>query len=92
MRRIGLWRALGRPEARLHGHPVPRERRRRAAEAVTSSPEQPRPWLLEGTGLDDGATFGEFVGGFGTEIDATPPDSPPGTTVLAEIPNLFGRG
>ena len=31
------------------------------------------PWLLDGTGLDDGATFGEFVGGFGMEIDARTP-------------------
>ena len=50
------------------------------------------PWLWEGTGLSEGSTFGEFVGGFGTEIDATTRDSPPGTIVVAEIVDIFGPG
>ena len=36
--------------------------------------------------------LGEEVGGFGIEIDSTTPDSPPGTKVLARIPDLFGPG
>ncbi len=30
------------------------------------------------------------MGGYGIEIDATTPDSPPGTKVIAVIPSLFG--
>ena len=33
-----------------------------------------------------------MVGGYGIEIDATTADSPPGTTVIAVIPDLFGPG
>ena len=50
------------------------------------------PWLFEGTGIENGDTLGEEVGGFGIEIDTTTPLSPPGTKVLAVIPNLFGPG
>jgi len=45
-------------------------------------------WVYEGTGLRDGSTFGRY----GIEIDATGPGSPPGTIVLARIPNLLGPG
>ena len=34
----------------------------------------------------DGSAFGRY----GIEIDARTPDSPPGTQLLAEIPNLVG--
>ena len=44
------------------------------------------PWLWEETGLTEGSTVGDAVGGYGIEIDATTPDSPPGTLILAEIP------
>ena len=50
------------------------------------------PWLLAGTGLGDGSTFGQELGGYGIEIDQTTPFTPPGTIVLAEIPDLFGPG
>jgi hypothetical protein len=50
------------------------------------------PWLFEGTGIENGDTLGEEVGGFGIEIDTTTPLSPQGTKVLAVIPNLFGPG
>jgi hypothetical protein len=50
------------------------------------------PWLFEGTGLVDGSTFGDVVGGFGIEIDQTTVFTPPDTLVLAEIPNLYGPG
>jgi hypothetical protein len=92
MRRIGLWRALGRPEARLLGtqYLANDDGRRQKPFVVRRSGRM--PWLWDGTDLGDGKTFGEFVGGFGTEIDARCRHSPPGTTVVAEIPNLFGRG
>jgi hypothetical protein len=50
------------------------------------------PWLFAGTGLENGSTLGETVGGYGIEIDSTTRDSPPGTKVLALIPSLFGPG
>jgi hypothetical protein len=46
------------------------------------------PWLFEGTGLDEGATFGRY----GIEIDARAPSSPSGTRVVARIPDLMGAG
>jgi hypothetical protein len=50
------------------------------------------PWLWAGTGLTDGSTFGQAVGGYGIEVDAMTPDSPPSTIVLAQIPDIFGPG
>ena len=44
------------------------------------------PWAFTGTGLADGDRFGRY----GFEIDARSPASPPGTQVLASIPNLMG--
>ena len=46
------------------------------------------PWAFAGTGLGNGAPFGRY----GIEIDATTPLSPPGTQVLARIPDLLGPG
>jgi len=50
------------------------------------------PWLWQGLGLDEGSIFGQVVGGYGIEIDATTAASPPGTIVLAETPDLLGSG
>jgi len=50
------------------------------------------PWFWAGTGLADGGTFGEPLGGYGIEIDTTTPHTPPGTIVLAEVPDLYGPG
>jgi N,N-dimethylformamidase beta subunit-like, C-terminal len=86
---IGLWRDLGRPEARLlgtqyrasdrgtHQHPFTVT----AAGAATG-------WAFANTGLTAGSTFGLY----GIEVDATSKSSPPGTTILAEIPNALGPG
>ena len=76
LRRIALWRSLGRPSAAA----------RRAVPANDDgSPGMPFvvrrggvPWLWDGTDLADGATFGEFVGGFGIEIDARSATRRPG--------------
>ena len=45
-------------------------------------------WAFAGTGLADGDRFGRY----GFEIDARSPQSPPGTQVLASIPDLLGPG
>ncbi len=92
LRRIRQWRDLSRPEAAPVRCPVQGERRRDAAGAVLRAGHAVAPWLFEGTGIENGDTLGDEVGGFGIEIDTTTPLSPPGTKVLAVIPNLFGPG
>jgi hypothetical protein len=84
---IGRFRDLGRPEATLIG-----------AQYIdwyrNLYPNQPYrvvradrvPWLFAGTGLRDGSVL---PGYYGIEIDGTTSASPPGTTVVATIPNIF---
>ena len=48
---------------------------------------QAAPWLFKGTGLRNGATFGNY----GIEIDEPNTVSPDDTDVLAEIPHEFGN-
>jgi hypothetical protein len=92
MRRTTQWRAAARPEARLCGVQYrANDDGRRQGPYIVTDPDA-APWLFEETGLTLGETLGDEVGGFGIEIDMTTPDSPPGTRVLALIPNLFGLG
>jgi len=83
-----LWRKLGRPEARLIGvqYLANDDGSRQAPFIVTGV--DVLPWAFEGTGLRNGDSFGLY----GIEIDATSPDSPPATHVLAAIPDVFGPG
>jgi hypothetical protein len=92
MRRLRLWRDLGRPESALMGvqYRANDDGSRQGVFKVTNTAGA--PWLFEGTGLVDGGTFGDVVGGFGIEIDQTTPFTPANTIVLAEIPNLYGPG
>jgi hypothetical protein len=92
LRRDVQWRDLGRPEAALVGVQYKANDGGRVQRPFVVRSALTAPWLWEKTDLVDGSTFGEFVGGFGIEIDATTRDSPPGTIVLAEIPDLFGPG
>jgi len=86
LRRVQLWRKLGRPEAALVGAQW---------SASNGSAQQPyvvhgagaEPWAFAGTGLRNGSTFGRY----GIEIDARSESSPPGTITLARIPNLIGE-
>lgn len=86
--RMYRWRKIHRPEASLVGEQFIR--------ADPGAPHAPwkvvstarSPWLFAGTPLAVGSTFG--MGG--VEIDHVAPSSPPGTTVLAQIPNVMGRG
>jgi hypothetical protein len=86
LERVAQWRTLGKPEAALIGvqYRGNDEGTRRGAFVVRGAAAA--PWLFDGTGLADGDSFGRF----GIEIDATAPSSPPGTTVLAAIPHLYG--
>ena len=92
IRRIAQWRTLARAESRLLGVQY-----RANDDGTRQGPfivgdVDAAPWLFEDTGLVNGSVLGEEVGGFGIEIDATTPESPPGTKVLARIPDLFGPG
>jgi hypothetical protein len=93
--RVAKWRDLGLPEAALIGaqYRANDEGQRKGAYVVRGAALA--PWLFEGTGLVDGSRFTGFgyaAGPFGIEIDATAAASPPGTEVLAEIPDLYGPG
>jgi hypothetical protein len=82
------WRKLGRPEAALIGVQFIRNDggAHHAPWRVVNVKRW--PWLWRGMNLRVGARFG--MGGI--EIDHTARSSPPGTTVVADIPNLMGRG
>jgi hypothetical protein len=87
LRRVALWRDLGRPEAALIGvQYLANDDGSRQGHYVVS-PGAPA-WAWEGTSVGPGEAFG----GYGIEIDARTPDSPPGTQLLATIPDVFGPG
>jgi hypothetical protein len=92
LHKIGKWRDAGRPEASLIGVQYRANDDGKKRGLYTLQNTSAAPWLWDGTGLGDGSTFGQFVGGYGIEIDATAPSSPPGTLVVAQIPDLFGAG
>ena len=89
--RVAMWRDIGRPEARLIGvQYLANDRGERQGVFVVR--DSGLDWLWPGTDLAPGSTFGEFVGGYGIEIDHITSDSPVGTTLVADIPDLFGPG
>jgi hypothetical protein len=84
--RVAQWRRLGRPEARLVGVQFDAGDyggRQGPFEVVGAATT---PWAFAGTGLRDGDRFGAY----GYEIDKRAASSPPGTRVLARIPDLMG--
>jgi hypothetical protein len=85
---IDEWRDLGRPESALLGVQYIASDRGQRHAALTVSGADAAPWAFANTGLANGAQFGLY----GIEIDARSPVSPPGTQVLATIPDLFGPG
>ena len=87
-RLIGEWRDLGRPEATLLGSQYLANDSGQRQQPYTVTGADAAPWLFAGTGLGNGSQFGLY----GIEIDATTPNSPPGTQVLARIPDLLGPG
>jgi hypothetical protein len=92
LEKIGEWRQDGRPEAGLIGvqYRANDDGQKQGQFVVQNSAAV--PWLWDGTGLTDGSQFGAMVGGYGIEIDATAPQTPPGTIVVAQIPDLYGPG
>ncbi|MBA2460468.1 MAG: hypothetical protein H0V45_01660 [Actinobacteria bacterium] len=92
LRRLGLWRERGRPEASLLGVQYRANDRGKVQRPFVVRSASTAPWLWAGTGLTDGSTLGAELGGYGIEIDQMTADSPPGTLVLADVPDLFGPG
>jgi hypothetical protein len=88
MTKVGLWRNTGRPEAGLVGARYVGSNHGAVQKPFVVTGAEKAPWLFAGTGLSNGSTFGRY----GIEIDAAGRASPPGTIVLARIPDLLGRG
>src|SRR5579862_5379841 len=86
---IGLWRALGKPEAGLLGAQYIGSDRgqHQAPFVVTADGAGPGSWAFANTGLGEGASFGKY----GIEVDARTVSSPPGTIALAQIPDALGK-
>jgi hypothetical protein len=86
---IGEWRNEGRPEASLLGVQYLANDRGQKQQPFVVQGAAEASWAFRGTGLHNGSTFGRY----GVEIDAVSlPSTPPGTFVLASIPDLFGPG
>lgn len=85
---MGEWRDAGRPEAALLGAQYLANDGGERQQPFVVVGTDAAPWAFNGTGLSSGSQFGRY----GIEIDATTPLSPPGTQVLARIPDLFGPG
>jgi len=83
------WRDLGRPEAELVGAQyIDWNHGTYPNRPFTVDGVKGAPWLFAGTSLSDGSRFGVY----GIEVDAVTSGSPPGTQVLARIPDIFGPG
>jgi N,N-dimethylformamidase beta subunit-like protein len=87
MTRVGTWRSLGRPEAGLVGVQYLGYKPGIRGRWLVRRHSGPT-WLFAGVPLGN---RGAFSSG-GIEIDAIAPSSPPGTRVVAAIPNLLGPG
>jgi hypothetical protein len=87
--RAEQWRELGRPESRWMGvQYVDWNLYQYENRPYLVVGRDAAPWLFRGTGLHNGSRFGRF----GIEIDARTVFSPPGTKVLATLPDIFGPG
>ncbi len=86
---VGQYRKLGRPEATLTGARffASRSSGRNGSPWVVRE-SSAGTWIFDHTGLEPGSSFGSG----GIEVDGVSPASPPGTEVVAEIPNVFGDG
>ena len=87
LRRVAEWRALGRPEAALVGSQWSAGTNGGAQKPFVVQGAAAAPWAFAGTDLRNGSAFGRY----GIEIDSRSPASPPGTIVLARIPDAIGR-
>jgi hypothetical protein len=83
---VDTWRDLGRPEAALCGVQYRGGDRGSHQQPFVVTAAGAASWAFADTGLAEGSSFGRY----GIEIDGTTALSPPGTEVLAEIPNALG--
>jgi len=81
-----MWRSLGKPEAALVGVQWSASNYGTSLAPYVVQGASTAPWAFAGTGLRNGSSFGRY----GIEIDARAPSSPPGTRLLARIPNAIG--
>ena len=88
MRRVGRWRDLGRPEAALVGTQYFANDNGEHRGAWVIRRAGAARWIFAGTRLRPGSRFASG----GIEADETATSSPPGTEVVAEIPNIFRSG
>jgi hypothetical protein len=87
LRRVAMWRSLGRPEASLVGAQWVASNYGSVQAPYVVQGATGSPWAFAGTGLRSGSSFGRY----GIEIDARAPSSPAGTRVLARVPHLIGQ-
>ena len=92
LRRTRLWRDQGRPESAVLGVQYRANDSGRIQRPFIVRAAATAQWFYDGTGLGDGSSFGQELGGYGIEIDQTTAATPPGTIVLAEVPDLYGPG
>src|SRR3954469_2637580 len=88
IRRVKMWRQLGRPEAALVGVQwvagnIGESEKPYVVEGA-GSPQW--SWVFDGTGLANGSTFARS----GVEVDARAQSSPSNVVVLARIPQAIG--
>jgi hypothetical protein len=81
--RLKKFRDLGRPEARLVGVQYRANDRGGRAQPYVLTNRDAAPWLFAGLPFVNGEPLG--TARYGIEFDMVTPDSPPGTTVLAEV-------
>jgi hypothetical protein len=81
--RIKKFRDLGRPEARIVGVQYRANDRGGRAQPYVMINRDGAPWLFAGLPFENGQPLG--TARYGIEFDMVTPDSPPGTTVLAEV-------
>jgi hypothetical protein len=86
LRRVAMWRSLGKPEASLVGVQWAASNYGTSQSPYVVQGAAASPWAFAGTGLRNGSAFGRY----GIEIDARAPSSPAGTRLLARIPNAIG--
>lgn len=87
IRRIAMWRQVGRPEAALIGVQYAASNHGGVEKPYVVRGAATAPWVFAGTRLADGDSFGQS----GEEVDSRAPSSPANVVVLARIAGAIGR-
>jgi hypothetical protein len=86
LRRIAMWRRIGRPEASLIGVQYSASNYGGNEKPYVVQDTASLPWAFAGTGLAAGSSFGHY----GLEVDTRAPSSPANVVVLARISHAIG--